>query len=78
MTLELLSFIGMLPRHLLIEAMVQDVNLALGAKITNLEGEKKQCRRMSGLILKNDPKLKMGVSLFAGDTLATETGIITE
>lgn len=48
MTLELLGFIGMLPRHLLIEAMVQDVNLALAAKITNLG--RKHCKRMSGLI----------------------------
>lgn len=48
MTLELLSFVGMLPRHLLIETMGQDVNLALGANIANLR--RKHCRRMSGKI----------------------------
>lgn len=47
MALELLSFVGMLPRHLLIETMGQDVNLAQDAKIANL---RRHCRRMSGII----------------------------
>lgn len=52
--------------------------LGIGCQNHKSGEEKKALQKNVWINIRNDPKLKMGVSLFAGETLTTETENITE